>query len=164
MRQQEIDALKKPFGRLVLDAQVTKEKVSLLIKGAKKIVAVGDATTERLLGFGIIPDLAVVDGRERRHTRDYPKYSAKEMHCVNPAGVISKKAVETLKKALSQKQPARVVVDGEEDMLALPLFVMVPLNSVVMYGQPLEGLVVVRITAAKRKEAKDLMDRIGLLD
>jgi uncharacterized protein (UPF0218 family) len=49
-------------------------------------------------------------------------------------------------------------------MLALPLFVMAPLYSVVMYGQPLEGLVLVKVTAAKRKQAKDLMDRIGLLD
>ncbi len=56
------------------------------------------------------------------------------------------------------------MVDGEEDMLALPLFVMAPIGAFVLYGQPLEGLVLVRITAAKRKEAKDLMDRIGLED
>lgn len=164
MRQGEIDALKKPFGTLVPDAQVTKQKILSLIKGAKKIIAVGDATTERLLGFGIIPDLAVVDGRERRRARSYPDYSAKEMRCANPAGTISKKAVGTLKVALSEKQPVRVVVDGEEDMLALPLFVVAPLDSVVMYGQPLEGLVAVKITVTKRKQAKDLMDRIGLLD
>jgi hypothetical protein len=164
LRQSEIDALKKPFGRLVPDAQVTKQKILSLVKGAKKIIAVGDATAERLLGFGVIPDLAVVDGRERRRARDSPEYLAKEMRCANPAGAISKKAIGTLKEALSEKQPVRVVVDGEEDMLALPLFVMAPLDSVVMYGQPLEGLVLVKVTAAKRKQAKDLMDRIGLLD
>jgi uncharacterized protein (UPF0218 family) len=164
LRQGDIDALKKPFGRLVPDAQVTRQKVLSLTEGAKKIIAVGDATTERLLGFGIMPDVAVVDGRERRRVRNYPAYSAKEMRCTNPAGAISKKAVETLKGALAQKQPVRVVVDGEEDMLALPLFVMAPPAAVVMYGQPLEGLVVVKITAAKRKQAKDLMDRIGLSD
>lgn len=164
MRQADIRALKKPFGTLVSDAKVTKEKVLSLAKGAEKMIAVGDATTERLLGFGIIPDVAVVDGKERRHARKYPDYSAKEMRCANPAGGISDGAVETLKDALAEKQPVRVVVDGEEDLLALPLFVMAPLGAAVMYGQPLEGLVVVRITAAKRKQAKDLMDRIGRLD
>jgi hypothetical protein len=33
-------------------------------------------------------------------------------------------------------------------------------GSSVLYGQPLEGLVVVKITRAKQKQAKELMDRI----
>jgi uncharacterized protein (UPF0218 family) len=53
-------------------------------------------------------------------------------------------------------------VEGEEDMLALPIFVMASEGAVVLYGQPLEGMVAVKITAAKRKQAKDLMDRIGV--
>ncbi|MEM2139629.1 MAG: GTP-dependent dephospho-CoA kinase family protein [Nitrososphaera sp.] len=157
-------ALKRPFGTLLPDAQVTRQKVSSIVKGAKKVITVGDATTERLTGFGIIPDVAVIDGRERRAARAAPDYPAKEMRCTNPAGVISKGAVDLLKDALVEKKPVRVLVDGEEDMLALPLFVMAPLGSVVLYGQPLEGLVVVEITAAKRKQAKDLMDRIGMQD
>jgi uncharacterized protein (UPF0218 family) len=39
---------------------------------------------------------------------------------------------------------------------------MAPEGSVVLYGQPLEGLVVVKIDEAKRKEAKDLMSRITI--
>lgn len=162
MRQQDLDALKKPFGTLVPDAQVTKERISTIVKGAKKIIAVGDATTERLLGFGIIPDLAIVDGKERRLVRDYPRHDAKEMHCTNPAGTVSQAAVDLLKEALLEKKPALIVVEGEEDMLALPIFVMASEGSVVLYGQPLEGMVAVKITVAKRRQAKDLMDRIGL--
>jgi len=157
-------ALKKPFGTLVPDAQVTKQRMTSILKGAKKVIAVGDATTERLAGFGIIPDIAVVDGKERRSERVAPSYPAKEMLCKNTAGAISKDAVTLLERALDEKEPVRVLVDGEEDMLALPLFVMAPLGAVVLYGQPLEGLVVVDITAAKRKQAKDLMDRIGVQD
>jgi hypothetical protein len=56
----------------------------------------------------------------------------------------------------------QVLVEGEEDLLALPLFAMAPDGSVVLYGQPLEGLVVVRITQAKKNQAKNLMDRIGI--
>jgi hypothetical protein len=155
-------ALKKPFGTLIPDAQVTKETVASLLKGATKIVAVGDATTERLASFGIIPDVAVIDGKERRSRRGLPDYRAKEMRCKNPAGEISKDAIEILKDALASDRPVRVLVDGEEDLLALPMFAMAPDGAVVLYGQPLEGLVVVKITAAKRKEAKDLMERIGV--
>jgi uncharacterized protein (UPF0218 family) len=33
---------------------------------ARILVTVGDATTAKLLSFGIVPDLSVVDGKERR--------------------------------------------------------------------------------------------------
>jgi uncharacterized protein (UPF0218 family) len=156
-------ALKKPFGALIPDAQMTKGRVASAIKGTKKVITVGDATTERLLGFGIVPDIAVIDGKERRSGRDYPgNYVAKEMQCANPAGAISKHAIESLKAAIASKQPVRVVVDGEEDLLALPMFAMAPDGAAVLYGQPLEGLVVVKITPAKRRQAKDLMQRIGV--
>jgi GTP-dependent dephospho-CoA kinase len=157
--------LKKPFGVLIPDARITKQRISFILKDVKKIIAVGDATTERLTSFGIIPDVAVIDGKERRQTRDMPdSYPAKEMRCKNPAGVISRCAIELLKTALIEKQPVRVLVEGEEDMLALPLFVLSPIDAAILYGQPLEGLVVVKMTEVKRKQAKDLMDRIGVQD
>jgi GTP-dependent dephospho-CoA kinase len=155
--------LKRPFGALVPDKDVTKQKLSSVLKGATKIIAVGDATTERLVSFEIIPDVAVIDGRERRSKRSLPaNYQARELRCANPAGAISKAAVKVLQDALREKAPVRVLVDGEEDLLALPAFAMAPEGSAVLYGQPLEGLVVVEITPAKQKQAKDLMDRIGL--
>jgi hypothetical protein len=61
---------------------------------------------------------------------------------------------------LETPSPVTVKVEGEEDMLALPLFTMAPKDSAVLYGQPLEGIVLVNITEEKQNEAKDLMDRI----
>jgi uncharacterized protein (UPF0218 family) len=159
--QKDLELLKKPFGTLVADKDVTKSRISSMLKGAKKVIAVGDATTERLISFGITPDIAVVDGKERRSNRKYPdNYDAKQVRCANPAGSISKEAVDILQDALRSETAVRVLIDGEEDLLALPLFAMAPEGSIVLYGQPLEGMVVVKITAAKRKQAKDLMDRI----
>lgn len=163
LSQQDAHLLKQPFGTLVPDKQVTRQKVASMLKGATKVIAVGDATTERLVSFGMIPDVAVIDGKERRSRRSYPaNYPAKELRCANPAGSISKEAVKVLQDALKAPPPMRVLVDGEEDLLALPAFASAPEGSAVLYGQPLEGLVVVRITPAKQKQAKDLMDRIGL--
>jgi uncharacterized protein (UPF0218 family) len=163
LSQKDAQVLKQPFGTLIPDKQVTKQKIASMLKGAKKIIAVGDATTERLVSFGIKPDVAVVDGRERRSERNIPSsYAAKELQCANPAGTISKDAIKILQEAIKAKPPIMVIVEGEEDLLALPVFAISPEGSVVLYGQPLEGLVVVRITPAKQKQAKDLMDRIGI--
>jgi GTP-dependent dephospho-CoA kinase len=56
--------------------------------------------------------------------------------------------------------PVRVFVYGEEDMLALPLFIMVPDGSVVLYGQPLEGMVIVKVNEDIRRKAQYLLDEI----
>ena len=157
----DLQRLKTPFGKLIQDRDVTKAQILSAIKGAKKVVTVGDATTERLISIGIIPDVSVIDGKERRSATDRQiHYPAKEFKCVNPAGTITRKAIDVLKQAIRGTHPTRVRVDGEEDMLALPLFRFAPIGSVVLYGQPLEGLVVVKITRSKQEEAKDLMDRI----
>jgi GTP-dependent dephospho-CoA kinase len=158
----DTDLLKQPFGTLVAEKDITKQKILSMVEGAKKIIAVGDATTERLISFNITPDIAVIDGVERRSLRNRSiKYHAKQMLCKNPAGTISKEAVHVLQSALETPSPVTVKVEGEEDMLALPLFTLAPKGSVVLYGQPLEGIVLVNITEEKQNEAKELMNKIS---
>jgi len=153
--------LKRPFGTLVTEQEITKQKILSMLQSARKIITVGDATTERILSFGIRPDIAVTDGVERRSLRDRAiNYRAKEMLCTNQAGTISDEAIEVLQKALEASTPVRVKVQGEEDLLALPLFAMAPKGSVVLYGQPLEGMVLVNITEEKQNQAKDLIKRV----
>jgi uncharacterized protein (UPF0218 family) len=154
--------LKRPFGALILEKDITKQKILSMLEGAKKIITVGDATTERLISFGITPDISVIDGLERRLLRDHSiDYHAKEILCTNPAGTISKEAIHVLQIALQTPPPVTVKVKGEEDMLALPLFTLAPKGSAVLYGQPLEGVVLVYITEEKQNQAKDLMDKIS---
>ncbi len=132
-----------------------------MLEGSNKVITVGDATTERIISYGITPDLSVTDGVERRSTRKYSvSFHAKEMFCSNSPGTVSEGALQVLQAALEMSPPVRVKVQGEEDLLALPLFVMAPKGSAVLYGQPLEGIVVVNITEEKRAQAKALMDRI----
>lgn len=160
-RASNTDLLKKPFGTLVIDREITKQKILSMLDNVEKIITVGDATTERILSFGITPDIAVIDGVERRSLRDRSiNYHAKEVFCRNPAGMISEEALIVLQKALEASSPIRIKVQGEEDLLALPLFAMAPKGSVVLYGQPLEGMVLVNVTEEKQNEAKDLMNKI----
>jgi GTP-dependent dephospho-CoA kinase len=157
----DIEILKRPFGTLIFEKDITKQKILSMLEGATKIITIGDATSERLITFGITPDIAVIDGLEQRSRRDHSiNYDAKEMSCTNPAGTISKEAVHVLQSALETPSPVTVKVQGEEDMLALPLFTIAPKGSAVLYGQPLEGIVLVNITEEKQNQARDLMDKI----
>ena len=56
------------------------------------------------------------------------------------------------------ESPIRILVTGEEDLLVLPVCIHAPENSVVMYGQPNEGLVIVKINSEIRNKAQSLLD------
>jgi GTP-dependent dephospho-CoA kinase len=130
---------------------------------------VGDATTYKLLSYDIIPDLFIVDGKERRKKRDTSKVfslmleknrGVSHMRCSNKPGSISGRAMKVIKDALKGPFPIRIFVYGEEDLLALPLFVMAPDRSVIIYGQPLRGVVIVRNNENIRRTAKNLIYKI----
>ncbi len=55
---------------------------------------------------------------------------------------------------------AVILVDGEEDLLALPCIVESPNNSLVLYGQPSQGLVVVDTSSTVRNEASLILSRM----
>jgi len=65
--------LKKPLGKLILDNNITEEKIRKEIVGKKhKIITVGDRSTDKLISFDIFPDLAIIDGIERRQKKNQP--------------------------------------------------------------------------------------------
>src|ERR687892_2588390 len=71
-----IRILKEPFGNLIPDKNINRRKLNVVLRNAKKIISVGDATTDRLISFGIIPNISVVDGKERRMEREYVNNSS----------------------------------------------------------------------------------------
>ena len=179
--EEHLEILKKPFGDLIKNEEVTKEKILEILNKLPNgnqisLVTVGDATTEKILSFGIFPQLAIIDGVERRIKRSESKnlkikkaYSRNEKikiyKCSNKQGSISSKAYNIIKTIIAnKKEKAILCVEGEEDLLALPVFVMASENSLIFYGQPLEGLVVVKIDKELKKKAKNLLEEIGLVD
>jgi GTP-dependent dephospho-CoA kinase len=163
---EDIHLLKNPFGVLIHDKYITKGKIKSILKNAKRVVSVGDSTTDRLLSFDITPDILVVDGVERRVKRNHDLHSnitaAKELHCNNPPGSVSKEAFFVLCQAFNMPRPVKVIVDGEEDMLALPIITIAPQETFVLYGQPLEGMVIVNVNPEMQAKANNLMERIGI--
>ncbi|MGQ0795955.1 MAG: GTP-dependent dephospho-CoA kinase family protein [Nitrosopumilaceae archaeon] len=152
------DSLKKPLGVLIKDSDTTKENILKNIPSGSFVITVGDATTEKLVEYGIVPSLQIVDGMEKRFKRNVPwSFVKTEFSCNNPAAQITQESINVIKKALNEP-PARITVIGEEDLLVLPVCVFAPDNSVVLYGQPNEGLVIVRINLETRNQAQSLMN------
>ena len=156
------DKLKKPLGILLKDSDVTKESILKNIPIESFVISVGDATTEKLIKCGIIPSLQIVDGVEKRVKREMPSANVMTtLNCTNPPAEITTESLNTIKKAFQSPKPVRIAVIGEEDLLVLPVVVFAPENSVVLYGQPNEGLVIVPINAEIRNKAQSIMDSMS---
>jgi len=50
--------------------------------------------------------------------------------------------IKACRKSVNADDTVLVVVDGEEDLVPIPMHMMLPLDSHLIYGQPNEGVVV----------------------
>ena len=155
--------LKIPLGDLIKEEDASKEKILSKINSKAIVITVGDKTTENLINFGIIPQIQVIDGLEKRNQRNIPidETIRTELTCKNPPGEITKESMQTIQKAFSCELPVRIIVKGEEDLLVIPVCIFAPENSVVMYGQPNEGLVLVRVTPEIQAKVQKILDSMN---
>jgi len=154
------DQLKTPLGNLIRDNDPNKENIIKKKSTESIIITVGDRTTENLLQLGVKPQIQIVDGLEKRSKRVAPtddKTNTK-LFCKNPPGEITDESMKVIKEAFSSEPPVRILVDGEEDLLVIPVCIYAPENSVVMYGQPNEGLVIVTVTPEIRAKVQKILD------
>ena len=166
-----IKELKKPLGELFLDREITERKLRKeTVVDNQKLITVGDRTTERVISFNIFPNLAIIDGMERRQVKNSTVSSRANgrksagytwISCINPPGSITKEAVDKIKLALSVEKNFILQVVGEEDLLTLPVCYFAPSNTIVCYGQPLEGLVIIKVDKSIKRKAKELMKLIN---
>ena len=82
------------------------------------------------------------------------------IHTKNPAGTIKAVAWDALWKAITLKSEVSVIVEGEEDLLVLPLISMLPTGSLIVYGQPDEGMVIVEVTIEMKNWTDDFISRM----
>ena len=160
--------LKSPLGLLVKDFEVTRELLEKYFHEPIVTVCVGDRTAERLNEFGFTVNLEIVDMMERRFARPSPNLSSERevVRANNEAGSITSEALQKLDQILNMilrdaKKTVRLVIYGEEDLLALPVIAFFPDNTVVFYGQPGEGLVIVQSKDATQK-AMEIIAKVGI--
>lgn len=149
------DELHKPLAEVF---KTTKKLLDLLDN--KIIITVGDIITTELKKEGLQPALSVIDFQTRRH--ELPESVIPDaLKIANHHGTINHDAVTIILKALnsyfSGNQPQTIIVDGEEDLLALPTILLAPLDSIVLYGQFDQGIVVNRVTEEIKTHIRELL-------
>ena len=142
--------LKEPWGPVFEDAE------SLLAEAGTPLVAVGDVVTYHIEQFGRTPDVVIVDHKTERSAVDANVREAVGTPAIsveNPAAALTDDLLSALREAIASSDPVRILVDGEEDLAALPAIVAAPDGASVVYGQPGEGMVLVRVTPETRERA-----------
>ncbi len=156
--------LKSPLGTLIQGpVDETIRALKKLIEEEKpcKIISVGDAVSNNMIENGIFPSVLIVDNRiMRKEVEPIPLHTSQTFHLKNPPGTLADEAWSIIEDALRQGNTTRVLVDGEEDLLALVAVLCAPENSIVVYGQPNVGIVVVPVTEQKREVTRQLVEEM----
>lgn len=168
--------LKKPLGLLIKgNANNLSELAYELKKSIGKINSplistVGDEVTKVCYGIGIKANLSIVD----LHVQRVRKYSTLEdlglknyeqeiIKVKNPPGHITNELVNAVKDAYSgiitDGRQRIIEVAGEEDLAGVPAVLLAPLGSLILYGQPGEGVVMVEVTEEKKEKLMRLIEQ-----
>ncbi len=155
--------LKKPLGHLFTPEELNRTQFREAVAAARLIVTVGDRVTDTIQALGRTPEIQVVDGMERREAREPPRAPfSKLIRVKNPAGVLTRQAVAAARRSFREaKRPVRILVDGEEDLLTIPILAYAPEGSVIYYGQPGVGVVMLRVDHAGKERARLMLEKMS---
>jgi uncharacterized protein (UPF0218 family) len=160
--------LKKPIGTLIRGpANKTMKKLKNLIEkqNPPMVISVGDIVSKNLTKSNMFPMLSIIDNKVMRRQIQPIELTADEtIHVKNPPGTITEEAITKIQEALKADHRTRIIVDGEEDLLTLAAALHAPANSLVVYGQPRQGIVVVEVTDQKRTEIIKILEAIEVLE
>ena len=133
-----------------------------------KIIAVGDVTVYSLQIANREAWISVIDGMT--HRKKWDKFEQIDMdeklliNAKNPPGMLTNSIFEACSKAISQFENVTIFVDGEEDLAPIPLILMAPLGTILLYGQPNEGLIVREIDISAKRRARRFLDSFVVRD
>ncbi len=155
------EKLHAPFGVLIKGSLAkNKEKLEEIIRKHRPpiLITVGDIVSRDLLDHNFNPKIIIIDNRcmrEKIVPRNFPV--SKVVHAINPPGTITEEAIRAIKDALKTNKRTEIIVDGEEDLLSLIAVLQAPEKALVIYGQPKEGFVVIKVTENKKREVKKIL-------
>ena len=166
--------LKKPLGKLITGLKNNFSWAGVkTMKNYQKnkfplIISVGDITTQTLSQYQLPINLAIVDFRSQRKKINFnlhhnlQKKSQFIFKAENKPATISLSAITKIKQALIQikkQKQAILKITGEEDLLVLPAILLAPLQTVIFYGQPNQGIVQIIITEKIKEKAVSLLKK-----
>ena len=153
--------LKHPLGTLIRGSFAeTMNRLKEMVEEEKPscIISVGDTVSKNMIKKEFISKLAIVDNiTMRKVTRPVAFTADKTVHVQNPATTITDEAMSAIQEAFRHDGTTKIIVDGEEDLLTLVAVLYAPNDSFVIYGQPYEGIVVVKTSASKKEEIATIL-------
>jgi uncharacterized protein (UPF0218 family) len=159
--------LKEPLGQLIAGSPIECNQALKRVQDGEKprmLILVGDTISRKALHSGIRADVIIIDNKEMRaRAVDFAHGKTRVFRTVNAQGTIDLLAWEAVAEAV-RKGNGAVLVEGEEDLLTLVAIIVAPVGSIVAYGQPGEGIVIVRVTVKKKNEIQALVDEMGRAD
>lgn len=147
--------LKQPLGQITNNTIINSGENTQPSKNL--VVLVGDITLQRFSQLKRHFDLAIFDEHTQRNKatpieNNSPMNFPDQITSVkNKAGEISHQLVKTLEEVLQTGQQY-LKIEGEEDLAVLPLILMLPLGSLIYYGQPNQGMVEVVVNPKIKHE------------
>jgi hypothetical protein len=154
-------ALKQPLGILIRGSFV--DTMNRLKKMAEQenptsIISVGDTVSKNLAKNGFSPKLYIIDNKcMRKSTKPFKLPADRTVYITNPRGTITDEAEQAIEAALKESEHVKIIVKGEEDLLTLVAIAHASEESYVIYGQPHEGIVVVKVTPEKKTEITSIL-------
>ena len=153
------DELKRPLGPVVSEGEV----LDLLEEGSP-LATVGDMTTATLHGLGRDIHLAVVDYQTKRSMDSMWEEATAPVGDVtvgvsNEAATLTHSLYNAVLEGWFSGPTVKIVVDGEEDLAALPAILHAPEGATVIYGIPDMGLCLVHVDEDARGFVCDAMRR-----
>jgi GTP-dependent dephospho-CoA kinase len=159
----QLSRFKTPLGHLIAGQPfqtIPKLKEMIERLHPPKIITVGDVVSKETRAAGIKVNLSIIDGKTMRQGYAPPISETRvTFQVVNPPGTITQESWRTIKNALRENE-ATIIVEGEEDLLAVPAVLEAPLRTLIVYGQPSEGIVVVEATSQRKAELEKFLDEI----
>lgn len=157
--------LKEPIGVLIRGSfSETMKRLEAMVNEKKPpiVISVGDTVTRNLAKSDIRARLMIVDNVCMRRTIEKPVQirADRTVRIKNPQATITTEAMEAVKESLEGDATVKIAVDGEEDLLVLIAVLYAPEGSFVLYGQPYEGIVVVKATPEKKTEVANILNEM----
>ncbi|AEM38126.1 protein of unknown function DUF359 [Pyrolobus fumarii 1A] len=126
-------------------------ELSELSKRDDRLAVIGDYTARLMLKHGLHPHIVIIDCLTRRERIECinapPGYRV--VRAWNPRGYISWDSWSVIAEAWERSNPTMILIEGEEDLTAIPAIIEAPDGAVIAYGVPWSGLVVVEADWAR---------------
>ena len=125
-------------------------------------IVIGDESVSKFVEKDIDFIVAVVDYKTKREpiTNDEKRIVNKAMdgrkiiRIRNSAGTISDETIKTVKDWLKNQEKIFIIIDGEDDLVAVPFILLAPENYCIVYGIRNEGIIIKKITPEFKRLVK----------